>query len=64
MIVSLKMERARKLLIDSDSAIADIAGELGYSNASGLHKQFYAAYGMTPSAYRKLFEQQNGSLRK
>lgn len=63
-IVSLKMERARKLLTGSDAAIAEIAEDLGYANASGLHKQFYAAYGMTPSTYRKLFERENGPLRK
>lgn len=63
-IVSLKMERAGKLLSESDASIADIAENLGYANASGLHKQFFAAYGMTPSAYRKLFEQGNGPLRK
>lgn len=56
-IVSLKMKRARKLLSESDATIADIAETLGYANASGLHKQFIAAYGMTPSAYRKLFDQ-------
>lgn len=63
-IVSLKMERARELLSASDAAILDIAAELGYANASGFHKQFLSAYGMTPSAYRKLFEQGNGTLRK
>lgn len=63
-IVSLKMERARKLLSESDASIADIAENLGYANASGLHKQFLAACGMTPSAYRKLFDQGNGPLRK
>lgn len=55
-IVSLKMERAKKLLLESDAVIADIAENLGYANTSGLHKQFFTAYGMTPSAYRKLFE--------
>lgn len=63
-IVSLKMERARKLLAGSDAAIAEIAEDLGYANASGLHKQFYAAYGMTPNTYRKIFERENGLLRK
>lgn len=64
LIVSLKMERARELLSASGAAISDIAAELGYANASGFHKQFLSAYGMTPSAYRKLFEQENGPLRK
>lgn len=63
-IVSLKMERARKLLSGSDATIAEIAEDLGYANASGFHKQFYAAYGMTPSTFRKLFERENGPLRK
>ena len=58
------MERARKLLAGSDAAIAEIAEDLGYANASGLHKQFYAAYGMTPNTYRKIFERENGLLRK
>lgn len=63
-IVSLKMERARKLLTANDATIAEIAEKLGYANASGLHKQFYAAYGMTPSTYRKIFERGNEPLRK
>lgn len=63
-IVSLKMERARELLSASDASVLDIALELGYANASGFHKQFLLAYGMTPSAYRKLFEPGNGTLRK
>lgn len=63
-VVSLKMERARKLLTEDDATIAEIADELGYANASGLHKQFYAAYGMTPNTYRKIFERGNGAFRK
>lgn len=56
-VVALKMERARELLLESDAPVALIADELGYANASGLHKQFLALYGMTPGAYRRLLKQ-------
>lgn len=58
--VSLKMERAGKLLAETDVPVEEIADCLGYSNTSGLYKQFYAKYGMTPGAYRKMFEDKQG----
>lgn len=58
--VSLKMERAGKLLAETDMPVEEIADCLGYANASGLYKQFCAKYGMTPGAYRKMFEEKQG----
>lgn len=59
-LVSLKMERAKELLTSTDATVLEIAMDLGYANASGFHKQFLSAYGMTPTAYRKLMDQENG----
>lgn len=57
--VSFKMERARKMFVESSATVAEIAHALGYNSASGLYKQFLSAYGMTPTAYRKLFAAEN-----
>lgn len=50
-----RMRCARELLLASDAPVAAVARQLGYASASGLHKAFLAAYGMTPAAYRELF---------
>lgn len=50
-----RMRRARELLLASDAPVAAVAAQLGYAGASGLHKAFLAAYGMTPATYRQLF---------
>lgn len=50
-----KLRRARELLLASDAPVAAVARQLGYASASGLHKAFLAAYGMTPATYRELF---------
>lgn len=58
--VSVKMERAGTLLAETDLPVEQIADCLGYANASGLYKQFYAKYGITPGAYRKMFQEKQG----
>lgn len=49
----LKIEQAEKLLLETDMSIESVASELGYSNASGMYKQFWKVYGMTPGNFRK-----------
>ena len=56
LLSSYRIELAKRLLTDSALSIEDIAEEVGYSNASGLYKQFFLLLGMTPSAYRKLLK--------
>ena len=50
-----RLRRAAALLESGDLSVEDVALTVGYANPSGLYKQFCAAYGMPPAAYRKLF---------
>lgn len=52
---AFRLKSAADILKSTDLSIDDIAYEIGYSNPSGLYKQFCGHYGMTPNAYRKLF---------
>lgn len=56
LLLSYKLKKAARLIADTELSIVDIAHEAGYDNPSGLYKQFFAFYGMTPSAYRKMAE--------
>lgn len=48
-----RIEKARKLLRESDLSIADIAYETGYANDSSFIRAFKREMGITPAAYRK-----------
>lgn len=50
-----RLRRAAALLESGDLSVEAVALTVGYANPSGLYKQFCAAYGMPPAAYRKLF---------
>lgn len=52
LIRSVKLAKACELLKFSDTRLADIITEAGYSNASHFYDSFRKAYGMTPSEYR------------
>ncbi|MDE7336606.1 MAG: helix-turn-helix transcriptional regulator [Clostridia bacterium] len=56
LLSSYRVNRAKRLLIESELTVEDIAAESGYSNASGLYKQFFSLLGMKPSEYRNLFK--------
>ena len=44
---------ASRLLVASDSAILDIAAEVGFENLSYFNRAFKQKYQMTPSAFRR-----------
>ncbi|MFA5940673.1 MAG: AraC family transcriptional regulator [Sinimarinibacterium sp.] len=52
-ILSLRLERARKLLATTALPIARIAVECGFASQSHLSAAFRAAHGSTPLAYRR-----------
>ena len=52
-IVSLKINRAKHLLCDTDMPINEIATTLGYTLPHGFFTAFKAEAGLTPSQYRK-----------
>lgn len=49
----VRLENARRLLIESDLSIASIASECGYSDHSYFSKQFSQLFGQLPSSFRE-----------
>ena len=50
-----RIQKGAELLLSSHMLIIDIAGSLGYENASKFSETFAKYYGMTPSKYRKFY---------
>ena len=50
---TLRVDRAKKLLKNTDLSIQEIAGKVGYANPSSLSKLFLEETGMKPMEYRK-----------
>ena len=51
---SLRMERAKQLLIESDMPIDRIAAECGFSSESYFHSYFKRSAGISPGEYRRI----------
>ena len=51
-LLQQRVERAKKLLKQTDRLITDIAFDCGFNSHSHLSKQFRQLTGMTPKAYR------------
>jgi AraC family transcriptional regulator len=51
-LASLRIERARRLLSESDLPITEVGAEVGYASQSHFTKIFREATGMTPKAFR------------
>ncbi|MDX3927006.1 MAG: AraC family transcriptional regulator [Shinella sp.] len=49
-----RIELAKKLLVESDLTIADIAAQLGFSDQAHLTKAFRQIAGETPAAWRRM----------
>ena len=49
----LKMEEAKRLLMESPLNITEIAGQLGFSSVHHFSKMFRAEVGISPGAYAK-----------
>lgn len=52
-ISHVKMERARKLLVDSDRNIGEIAQQLGFENTDYFSKVFKKSAGVSPREFRR-----------
>jgi AraC-like DNA-binding protein len=64
-ISALRMGYAKELLTLTDLPISEIAGQLGYFQASSFIKKFKGMEGLTPGGYRlshrkQLYSIQNG----
>src|SRR5215470_1273504 len=51
-LASLRVERARRLLAESDLPIAEVGAQVGYTSQSHFTKVFREATGTTPKAFR------------
>lgn len=52
-LARLRIEKAKKLLKESDEKVFEIARLCGYNNASAFTQAFKSATGKTPNSYRK-----------
>ena len=47
------LQRAARMLSDSDKSVGSICEELGYSNRTYFNRIFRERYGLTPAEYRR-----------
>ncbi len=52
-VLRIKMEEAKKMLMDIDYCVYEVSEMLGYSNAKNFSRAFKSYTGKTPSEYRK-----------
>lgn len=56
-VIQYRIKYAKSLLKYTDKAVADIADETGFTDASYFTKTFKAQFGMTPKEYRNQFKE-------
>jgi transcriptional regulator GlxA family with amidase domain len=58
---SRRLDEARRLLESTDLPIEQVAADCGFGNAVTLRQNFAAAFGTTPSEYRRRFDARSAS---
>ena len=51
-ILRMRIERAKRLMMESDLSLKELSAELGYRNSDHFYKSFLRAEGQTPSSFR------------
>ena len=51
-VTDLRLEKAKKLLVDSSLIIKEIAQNVGYNDQNYFSKAFKQKYGLSPSEFR------------
>lgn len=54
-IILARLTRAKELLTATEQSVGQIAAAVGYGNVPHFNRQFKAAFGKTPSDYRKTY---------
>jgi AraC family transcriptional regulator, exoenzyme S synthesis regulatory protein ExsA len=57
-LIEKKLERARRLLLETDMPVSELAFESGFENTAHFNRIFKQKSGMTPLHYRKLGQEQ------
>ncbi|MEG0110359.1 MAG: helix-turn-helix transcriptional regulator, partial [Oscillospiraceae bacterium] len=52
---NLRMERAKKLLAETNIPLKELGYETGYYNVSSFIRRFKQTQGLTPGDYRRLY---------
>lgn len=52
-ISRMRIERAKRLMVESDLSFKEMSAELGYRNSDHFYKSFLRSEGQTPSSFRK-----------
>lgn len=56
-LLTLRVQEARKLLVQSNQSLADIGYSVGFYDQGHFSRRFQKVTGMTPGAYRKQFRE-------
>ena len=52
-LTDLRVEEAKKLLVETDMTVSEISDETGFSDTSYFSKVFLRTVGISPTAYRR-----------
>ncbi len=61
-LILLRLEKAARKLIDTNSRVVDIAKTCGFNNISNFNRSFKAYYNLTPREYRETFQKEKQSV--
>jgi AraC family transcriptional regulator len=53
LVTYMRIEKAKKLLLEAELTVSDVASDCGFNDISSFIKQFKKNTGMTPAGYRK-----------
>lgn len=57
-VLKVRLEHARKMLVDTDDAIQTIAERVGYTHVLSFHRAFKKVFGFPPGEYRAIYRAQ------
>lgn len=63
-ITSIKMERAKEMILLEENTLSEVAEKLNYNNLSSFSSQFKKTTGFTPSHFKRLKERRRKTIQK